>query len=120
MRAPGLRAAELRTLRAVAEAMAPGAHGMPPAAGPETQSPEAVDVAGALAEYLRGLPARRVALVRLALRAFEWLPFPWRFSRSSLAARQDFLRKMDASSSWIRQDLLLLLKVLVGSGYAND
>lgn len=27
---------------------------------------------------------------------------------------------MDESSSWLRQDLLLLLKVLVGSGYAND
>ena len=100
--------------------MAPGAHGMPPAAGPETASRDAVDVAGALAEYLSGLPARRVALVRLALRAFEWSPFPWRFSRSSLAARQDFLRRMDTSDSWIRQDLLLLLKVLVGSGYAND
>jgi choline dehydrogenase-like flavoprotein len=110
----------LRTLRAVAEAMAPGTHGMPPAAGPDGESPDAIDVGGALAEYLKGLPVRRVMLVRLALRAFEWSPFPWRFSRSSLAARQDFLRKMDASGSWIRQDLLLLLKVLVGSGYAND
>jgi choline dehydrogenase-like flavoprotein len=61
-----------------------------------------------------------VLLVRLALRAFEWSPFPWRFSRASLEARQDFLRRMDQSRSWIRQDLLLLLKVLIGSGYAND
>ncbi len=100
--------------------MAPGAAGMPPAAGSDDGSPAAIDVAGPLAEYLSGLPHRRVLLVRLALRAFEWSPFPWRFSRASLDARQDFLRRMDASSSWFRQDLLLLLKVLTGSGYAND
>ena len=92
---------------------------MPPAQGPDGD-PGAVDVAGPLAAYLAGLPARRVALIRLALRAFEWSPFPWRFSRASLDARQDFLRKMDRSSSWIRQDLLLLLKVLIGTGYGND
>ena len=100
--------------------MAPGTSGMPPARGPEGGGPDTVDVAGPLARYLAGLPARRVLLVRLALRAFEWSPFPWRFSRASLEARQDFLRRMDESRSWIRQDLLLLLKVLIGSGYAND
>jgi choline dehydrogenase-like flavoprotein len=100
--------------------MAPGAFGMPRAAGPGDASPDAVDVAGPLADYLSGLPPRRVLLVRLALRAFEWSPFPWRFSRASLDARQDFLRRMDDSESWIRQDLLLLLKVLTASGYGND
>jgi choline dehydrogenase-like flavoprotein len=99
--------------------MAPGASGMPAAQGPD-RDPDAVDVAGPLARYLGGLPARRIALVRLALRAFEWSPFPWRFSRASLQARQDYLRRMDESSSWIRQDLLLLLKVLIGTGYGND
>jgi choline dehydrogenase-like flavoprotein len=94
--------------------------GMPPAAGPGAVSPESIDVAGALTHYLAGLPPRRVALLRFALRAFEWAPFPWRFSRSSLEARQDFMRRMEASGSWLRQDLLLLVKVLVGSGYAND
>lgn len=93
---------------------------MPAAAGPDGTSAGSVDVAGPLAHYLSALPARRVALIRLALRAFEWAPFPWRFSRSSLEARQDFMRRMDESSSWLRQDLLLLIKVLVGSGYAND
>ena len=80
---------------------------MPPARGPEGGGPEAVDVSGPLARYLAGLPPRRVRVVRLALRAFEWSPFPWRFSRASLEARQDFLRRMDESGSWIRQDLLL-------------
>src|SRR5829696_5583324 len=100
--------------------MAPGAHGMPPASGIAGPRDGTVDVAGSLAGYLSGLPPRRVLLVRLALRAFEWSPFPWRFSRSGLEARQDFLRRMDESHSWLRQDMLLLLKVLTGSGYAND
>ena len=110
----------MRTLRAVAEAMAPGTAGMPAAAGPAGGAPDAVDVGGRLARYLSALPPRRVRLVRLALRAFEWSPFPWRFSRASLDTRQDFLRRMDSSRSWVRQDLLLLLKVLTGSGYADD
>jgi choline dehydrogenase-like flavoprotein len=93
---------------------------MPPAAGPDGPREGAVDIAEPLQRYLAGLPARRVSMIRLALRAFEYSPFPWRFSRASLAARQDFLRRMDESSSWIRQDLLLLLKVLTGSGYGND
>src|SRR4051794_14042805 len=100
--------------------MAPGAHGMPPARGPGTALDGTIDVAAPLQRYLTGLPPRRVLLVRLALRAFEWSPFPWRFSRASLDARQDFLRRMDESQSWIRQDILLLLKVLTSSGYASD
>ena len=93
---------------------------MPPAAGPEGPREGAVDVAAALGPYLAALPPRRVALVRWALRIFEWSPFPWRFSRASLEARQDYLRRMDASSSGIRQDLILLIKVLAGSAYGND
>ena len=100
--------------------MAPGAAGMPPAQGPDGPREGAVDVAGALNRYLSTLPPRRVLLVRLALIAFEWSPFPWRFSRASLEARQDFIRKMDASRSGIRQDMVLLLKVLASSGYTND
>ena len=100
--------------------MLPAASGMPPALGPDGDDPEAVDVAARLAPYLATLPPRRVLLLRLALRAFEWSPFPWRFSRADLESRQDFLRKMDSSTSWIRQDMLLLLKVITGSGYADD
>jgi choline dehydrogenase-like flavoprotein len=100
--------------------MAPGAHGMPPARGVAAIGDGTVDVAAPLQRYFAALPARRVLLIRLALRLFEWSSFPWRFSRASLDARQDFLRKMDGSHSWLRQDLLLLLKVLTGSGYGND
>src|SRR5262245_41664863 len=100
--------------------MAPGAHGMPPASGVADTGDGTVDVAAPLQRYFASLPARRVLLVRIALRAFEWSSFPWRFSRASLEARQDFLSKMDESQSWLRVDLLLLLKVLTGSGYGND
>lgn len=95
---------------------------MPPATGPDASGPEpgSVDVAAPLARYLSRLPRRRVLLVRVALRALEWSSFPWRFSRASLAARQDLLRRMDASRSGLRQDLMLLVKVLVGTGYGND
>ena len=117
---PRLSEANLRTLRAFAEAMAPGTHGMPRAAGPDGPAAGEVDVAAPLAEYLSALPAERVSLIRLALRAFEWAPFPWRFSRASLEARQDFLRNLDREAGSTREDLLLLLKVLTASGYAND
>jgi choline dehydrogenase-like flavoprotein len=100
--------------------MAPGAHGMPAASGIAAIGDGTVDVAAPLQRYLAALPPRRVQLVRMALRLFEWSSFPWRFSRASLEARQDFLRRMDESHSWLRQDLLLLLKVLTGSGYGND
>ena len=78
-----------------------------------------VPVAEPVARYLAGLPPGAVRRIRLALVVFEWLPFPWRFSRASLAARQDFLRKIDASPRALYGNLLLFLKVLAGLGYGN-
>lgn len=91
--------------------MAPGAGPLPPAAE--------LDVAGPVSAYIRGLPPRGRRMIRLALTAFEWLPFPWRFSRRSLEAREEFLREMDSSGAAWAQDLLLLVKVLVGLGYGT-
>jgi choline dehydrogenase-like flavoprotein len=102
----------LRTLRAFAEAMAPG-YGSLPSGGE-------VDVVGPVARYVSGLPPRAAQQVRWALRVFEWLPFPWRFSRASLEARVDFLARLDRSRAGWHQDLLLLLKVLAGLGYGRD
>jgi choline dehydrogenase-like flavoprotein len=99
--------------------MAPAIGGLPPAAGPDV-SPDAVDVVPTLEAHLAALPRRTVTGLRFALRAFDWMPFPWRFSRADLAARQDFLRGLDASHSRIKQDALLLLKVLTGLAYGND
>ena len=99
--------------------MAPRLGNLPPAAG-EKPTAEAVDAAAELEPLLAVLPARSVRQIRLALRAFEWLPFPWRFSRASLEARQDFLARSEDSGSAIKRDLTLFLKVLTGLGYAND
>ena len=84
-------------------------------AGPDGADPDAVDVAGAARPIPGRLPPRRVLLVRLALRAFEWSPFPWRFSRARASRRaRTSCARWTARRSWIRQDLLLLLKVLTG------
>jgi choline dehydrogenase-like flavoprotein len=101
--------------------MAPGVEGLPAAAGNDGDAgATAVDVAGPLGRYLASLPPRRVLTVRLALRAFEWLSFPRRFSRRDLAARQRLLERVDGSRLWVKRDLLLLLKILVGLGYGNE
>ncbi|MGI9020029.1 MAG: GMC family oxidoreductase N-terminal domain-containing protein [Solirubrobacterales bacterium] len=59
-------------------------------------------------------------LVRLVLLVFDRLPFPWRFSRSDLAARQDFIAKLEEANRPLLGELLVLLKVLTGLGYGND
>jgi choline dehydrogenase-like flavoprotein len=104
--------------------MAPGFGALPPAASagglPHARRGDAVEVAEPLNRYLGSVPVRGVRQVKLALRALEWLPFPWRFSRASLEARQDFLRRLEGSSIPRAGDLLLFLKVLAGLGYGND
>src|SRR6266550_3029832 len=68
-RAPGLRAGELRILRAFAEAMAPGFGALPPAASPgglaHAQRSDAVEVAEPLNRYLASMPRRSVGQVKL-------------------------------------------------------
>ncbi len=91
--------------------MAPGYDGLP-------RAQRDVDVAGPVAGFISALPPRNLSRVRLALRLFEWLPFPWRFSRLDLAAREDFLDKLDGSRFGPSYDLLLLAKVLCTLGYA--
>lgn len=91
--------------------MAPGYNGLP-------RAQRDVDVAGPVAGFISALPPRNLSRVRLALRLFEWLPFPWRFSRLDLAAREDFLDKLDGSRFGPSHDLLLLAKVLCTLGYA--
>ena len=104
--------------------MAPGFGALPPAASagglPHSRRSDAVEVAEPLNRYLASMPRRSVRQVKLALRVLEWLPFPWRFSRASLEARQDFLRNLEDSSLPRAADLLLFLKVLAGLGYGND
>jgi len=111
-------------MAAFAQAMAPGVDGLPPAAGPRragSENPDgAVDTVAAIDRYLASLPHRAVRQVRLALWALELLPFPWRFSRASVDARQGFLARLDGSRMPFAADLLLFLKILAGLGYGND
>ena len=76
--------------------MAPGLGPLPPAAGPEP-APNSVDPVAHLEPLLATLPRRAVLGLKLGLRVFEWMPFPWRFSRASLASRQDFLARSEDS-----------------------
>ncbi len=66
------------------------------------------------------MPARTVQVVRLALRTFEFLPFPWRFSRMSVQARSQYMTKMEGSRFSLYRDLLLLAKLLAMIGWARD
>jgi choline dehydrogenase-like flavoprotein len=91
--------------------MAPGLDGLPAAE-------REVEVATPVAEFLRSVSPRALARIRLGLRAFEWLPFPWRFSRLGADARDDFLRRMERSRFGPHHELLLMAKALSTLGYA--
>jgi len=91
--------------------MAPGLDGLPAAE-------RDVDVSGPVAEFLASASPRVLARLKLGLRAFEWLPFPWRFSRLDPEAREDFLRRMEGSRFGLHHDLLLMAKVFSTLGYA--
>jgi choline dehydrogenase-like flavoprotein len=91
--------------------MAPGVDGLPAAE-------RDVDVSGPVAEFLKLASPRMLRRLRLALRVFEWLPFPWRFSHLDLSAREDFLRRMEKSKLAIYHDLLLMAKLFSTLGYA--
>ena len=117
-----LRPREARTLRAFAEAMAPGVDGLPPGAGnsASTGPSDAVDVVHALDGYLASVQPRALLQIRLALTALEWMPFPWRFSRAEPQARREFLMRTEAAGSALARDIVLFVKVLAGLGYASD
>ena len=93
--------------------MAPGIDGLPAAE-------RDVDVSGPVAEFLTSISPRLLARIKLGLRAFEWLPFPWRFSRLDPAAREDFLRRMERSRFQLHHELLLMAKIFTTLGYAVD
>jgi choline dehydrogenase-like flavoprotein len=93
--------------------MAPGIDGLPAAE-------REVQVAGPIAGFLPSVSPRLLARVKLGLHAFEWLPFPWRFSRLDPAAREDFLRRMERSRLKLHHELLLMAKTFTTLGYAID
>jgi choline dehydrogenase-like flavoprotein len=91
--------------------MAPGLDGLPAAE-------RDVDASGPVAAFLHSVSPRVLARLKLGLKVFELLPFPWRFSRLDLAAREDFLRRMEGSRFSVYHELLLMGKVLTTLGYA--
>jgi choline dehydrogenase-like flavoprotein len=91
--------------------MAPGVDGLPVAE-------RDVDVSGPVAEFLTSVSPGVLAQLKLGLRAFEWLPFPRRFSRLDAAGRERFLQRMERSKLSFKHDLLLMAKVFSTLGYA--
>lgn len=108
----GLGAIERRILRAAAEAMAPGSGPLPPAAS--------LRVVGPVADYIAGLPRQSRLMMRVALWALELLSLPRGFARRSVAERAKFLRRLDNSNAAAAQDLLLLVKAVIGLGYSTN
>jgi choline dehydrogenase-like flavoprotein len=92
---------------------------MAPRHGPLPGAETDVAVAGPVAAYLATLPRRSLGRLRLGLWAFERLPFPWRFSRMDRDARERYIADMEMSTAGLYQELLLLMKVLCGIGYAR-
>jgi choline dehydrogenase-like flavoprotein len=90
--------------------MAPGIDGLPAAE-------RDLDVSGPVARFLCSLSPLVLLRMRLGLRAFEWLPFPWRFSRLDQEAAEDFLRRLDSSRFSLHHDLLLMAKLFSTLGY---
>jgi choline dehydrogenase-like flavoprotein len=91
--------------------MAPGLDGLPAAE-------RDVDVSGPVAGFLGSLSPLVLFRLRLGLRAFELLPFPWRFSRLDPDAAEDFLNRLERSRFSLHHDLLLMAKIFSTLGYA--
>jgi choline dehydrogenase-like flavoprotein len=109
--ARGLGTGERRTLRAICEAMAPGVDGAPAAE-------RDISVSGPVAEFLRSVPPSFLLQLRLGLRAFEWMPFPRRFSNLDQAGRERVLKRLEGSRLALKHDLLLMAKLFSTLGYA--
>jgi choline dehydrogenase-like flavoprotein len=110
-RARGLGGAERWTLGAICEAMAPGIDGLP-------REEREVEVSEPVAEFLRAAPPHLLLQLRVALRTFEWLPFPHRFSRLDQPGRERFLQRLEGSRFALKHDLLLMAKLFSTLGYA--
>ena len=91
--------------------MAPGIDGLPAAE-------REVDVSGPVAEFLRSVPPPMLLQLRLGLRAFEWMPFPRRFSRLDQARPRTAPGAARRLALALKHDLLLMAKLFSTLGYA--
>ncbi|MBS1891254.1 MAG: GMC family oxidoreductase, partial [Actinobacteria bacterium] len=102
---------ERRTLAAIAATMAPGVDGAPAAE-------REIAVAEPVADFLASVPPSFLLQLRLGLRAFEWLPFPRRFSRLDQTGRERVMKRLEGSRLSVKHDLLLMAKLFSTLGYA--
>ncbi len=77
-------------------------------------------IAEPVSVFLSQLPPRTAGLVRWGLRAFEWTPFPRRFSRLGVEARTARMQRMERSRFGPIRELMVLGKLLAMLGYARD
>jgi choline dehydrogenase-like flavoprotein len=91
--------------------MAPGIDGLPAAE-------RDVEVSGPVAQFLSSVSRRTLTRLKLGLRAFEWAPFPRRFSHLDPPAREAFLHRLERSRLSLHHDLLLMAKLFSTLGYA--
>jgi choline dehydrogenase-like flavoprotein len=91
--------------------MAPGIDGLP-------RGERDVDVSGPVAHFLTSVSPRVLTRLKLGLRAFEWLPFPRRFSKLEPEAAEKLLHRLEGSRLAFKHDLLLMAKLFSTLGYA--
>jgi choline dehydrogenase-like flavoprotein len=91
--------------------MAPGIDGLP-------RGERDVDVSGPVARFLTSVSPRVLTRLKLGLRAFEWLPFPRRFSKLDPEAAEKLLHRLEGSRLSVKHDLLLMAKLFSTLGYA--
>jgi choline dehydrogenase-like flavoprotein len=113
--AAGLSHSERDTLVAFARALLPRTDALPPA-----EQVGGVAVVGTAEQLLAQAPSRTRALVRLALRLLERMPFPGRFSRLPQERAARLLAAMASSRFAFRRDMLHVLKTLVYVVYVRD
>ena len=73
-----------------------------------------------VAGLLASVPGRTRAGIRLALRLFEWSPYPRRFSRLPLHRRTAHIERTERSRRGLLRDVTLLVKTLAALAYARD
>jgi choline dehydrogenase-like flavoprotein len=91
--------------------MTPGIDGLP-------RGERDVDVSGPVARFLASVSPQVLTRLKLGLRAFEWLPFPRRFSKLDPEAAEKLLRGLEGSRLALKHDLLLMAKLFSTLGYA--
>lgn len=94
---------------------------MPPGGTlPPAETEDGIEVAEPIERLVAAMAPRTRLGVRLALRAFQWTPFPRRFSSLGPERRARHIERMEDSGLALRRNLAMLPKTLAAVGYARD